>query len=93
MPARTSDVHAEWQCWTSIPIDQARGQAPGAIYCYNPLMGSRFLPVLSIFAAGLVHSVLPHGAFGAYDIAVRATITGAVAGVTALLFMRWTRSH
>jgi len=32
-------------------------------------MRSRFLPVLSIFAGGLVYATLPHGAFGAYDIA------------------------
>jgi len=56
----------------------------------------RMLPVLSISAGFFVHSVLPRGAFGAYDIAFRAIITGAVAGVTALLFMvlskRWSWS-
>ena len=60
-------------------------------------MRSRFLPVLSIFAGGLVYTVLPHGAFGEYDVASRAAITGAAAGVTCLLVLtlskRWSRSH
>jgi hypothetical protein len=51
-------------------------------------MRSRFLPVLSIFAAALAYAVLPRGAFGAFDIASRAAITGAVAGVSYLLI--WT---
>jgi hypothetical protein len=45
----------------------------------------RFLPVLGLFAAGLVYSVLPHGVFGTYDFAVRAAVAGIVAGVTTLL--------
>jgi hypothetical protein len=53
----------------------------------------RFLPVLGLFAAGLVHSVLPHGAFGTYDFAARAAVAVTVAGVTTrLLFVltkRW----
>jgi hypothetical protein len=52
-----------------------------------------FPPVLGLFAAGLVYSVLPHGAFGAYDIAARAAVAGIVAaGTTLLLFAlnkRW----
>jgi hypothetical protein len=54
-------------------------------------MRSRFLPVLSIFAGGLVYTTLPHGAFGAYDIASRAAITGAVAAVTCLLIVTLTK--
>ena len=67
------------------------------ITCDNQTMRSRFLPVLSIFAGGLVYTVLPHDAFGAYDVASRAAVTGAVAGVTCLLVLtlskRWRRSH
>jgi len=44
-----------------------------------------FLPVLGLFAAGLVYSVLPHGVFGPYDFAARAAVAGTVAGVTTLL--------
>jgi hypothetical protein len=58
---------------------------------------SRFLPVLGIFAAGIVYSVIPHGAFGSYDVAGRAAITGAATGVTSLLVLtlskRWDRSR
>jgi hypothetical protein len=61
--------------------------------CDNLTMRSRFLPVLGIFAGGLVYTVLPRGAFGAYDVASRAAVTGAVAGVTCLLVLtlskRW----
>jgi hypothetical protein len=48
---------------------------------------SRWLsPVLGVFAAGLAHMALRQtGFFGAHDFAARAAITGAVAGVTALL--------
>ena len=60
-------------------------------------MGSRFLPMLGIFAGGFVHSVMPRGAFGAYDISIRAAVTGAVAGGTYLLVLtlskRWVRSR
>ena len=63
----------------------------------NSGVRSRFLPVLSIFAGGFVHSVLPSGAFGAYDVAIRAAVTGAVAGSTYLLSLklskRWGPSH
>jgi hypothetical protein len=56
----------------------------------------RVLPFVGIFAAGLVHTELPRETFGAHDIAVRAVITGATAGVvTAILFLverRWRRS-
>jgi hypothetical protein len=51
-------------------------------------MRSRFLPVLSIFAGALAYAMLPRGAFGPYDIASRAAITGAVAGMSYLLV--WT---
>ena len=51
----------------------------------------RFLPVLGLLAAGLVHSVLPHGAFGAYDFAARAAVAGTVAGVTTLFLFGLTR--
>jgi hypothetical protein len=57
------------------------------------MTGRPFPPVLGLFAAGLVHSVLPHGAFGTYDIASRAAVAGIVAaGTTLLLFAlnkRW----
>jgi hypothetical protein len=53
----------------------------------------RFLPLLGVFAGGLVYSLLPHGAFGAYDFVVRAAITGTVAGGTFLVLLvmtnRW----
>jgi hypothetical protein len=54
-------------------------------------MRSRFLPVLSIFAGGVAYAVLPRGAFGAFDIASRAAITGAVAGVSCLLILTLTK--
>ena len=42
-----------------------------------------------------VHSVMPHGAFGAYDIPIRAAITGTVTGLASLLILtlnkRWER--
>ena len=47
----------------------------------------RLLPVLCVFAGGLVHSLLPRGAFGTYDIAIRAAITGAAAGLTCVLLL------
>ncbi len=40
-----------------------------------------------MFAGGFVYSVIPHGVFGADDVAIRAAITGAVAGVTCLLVL------
>jgi hypothetical protein len=61
------------------------------VRCDNPTMRSRFLPVLSIFVGGLVYAVLPRGAFGTYDVASRAAVTGAVAGVTCLLILMITR--
>jgi hypothetical protein len=51
----------------------------------------RFLRVLGLFAAGLVHSVLPHGVFGTYDFAARAAVVGTVAGVTILLLSGLTK--
>ena len=51
----------------------------------------RFLPLLGLFAAGLVYSVLPHGVFGTYDFAVRAAVVGTVAGVTTLLLFGLTK--
>jgi hypothetical protein len=47
--------------------------------------------VLGIFAGGLVYTVLPRGAFGTYDVASRAAVTGAVAGVTCLLILTWSK--
>jgi hypothetical protein len=59
--------------------------------------GKRFLPTVSIFSGGLAHALLPAGAFGAYDVAVRALITGAVAALIYLagltLSKRWMRSR
>ena len=55
--------------------------------CDNPAMHSRFIPVLGIFAGGLVYAVLPHGVFGTYDVASRAAFTAAVAGATSLLLL------
>jgi hypothetical protein len=55
---------------------------------------ARILPALAILVAGLVHNELPKGAFGAHDVAVRAGITGATAGllvVVVLLVVRWWR--
>ena len=56
----------------------------------------RFRPVLAVFAAGLVHSLLPVGAFGVHDVVARAGITGASAAVAAWLLValdkRWVRS-
>ena len=51
----------------------------------------RFLPVLGLFAAGLVYSVLPHGAFGTHDIPARAAVAGTVAGGTILLLLVLTK--
>jgi hypothetical protein len=45
----------------------------------------KLLPVLGVFAGGLVNALLPTGAFGAHDLAARAAITGAVSGATAVL--------
>ncbi len=50
--------------------------------------GRRFQPVVSLFAAGLVYAVLPHGAFGTHDIAARAAVAGLAAAVTMLLLTR-----
>ena len=65
--------------------------------CDDTIMRSRFLPVLGIFAGGLVYNVIPRGVFGAYEVASRAAVTGAVAGVTCLLVLmlsiRWGRSR
>jgi hypothetical protein len=55
------------------------------------------LPVSAILAGLMVTSMIPRGAFGAYayDVAGHATVSGAVAYVTGLLFMtlskRWGR--
>jgi len=60
-------------------------------------MRARVLAALSIFAGGLAYGVLPRGAFGTYDVASRAALTGAVAGVSCLLVLtltkRWKRSR
>jgi hypothetical protein len=56
-------------------------------------IGSR-VPLLGVFAAGLVYALLPTGAFGAHDIAVRAAVTGAVAAfAAALIFRLMSRGH
>jgi hypothetical protein len=47
-----------------------------------------FLPVLSLFAAGFVYSVLPQDVFGSHDVAVRAVITGGTAALTSLLLLQ-----
>ena len=41
--------------------------------------------IVGLFAGGLTHALVQTGAFGGHDSATRAAITGAVAGVTALL--------
>jgi hypothetical protein len=51
----------------------------------------RFLPVLGVFAGGLVHSVLPLGAFGTYDVAARVALVGIVAGVTSVMLFVLTK--
>ncbi len=48
-------------------------------------MSRRALPALGIFAGGLVHSLLPAGAFGKHDRALRAVIVGLVSGAAAAL--------
>jgi len=50
-------------------------------------MSRRALPALGILAGGLANSLLPRGAFGAHDRAVRAAIVGMVSGVTAVLIL------
>jgi hypothetical protein len=37
--------------------------------------------VLPIFAAGVLHSLLPVGAFGSHDVAVRALLAGLAAAI------------
>lgn len=51
----------------------------------------RFLPALGVFAGGFAYALLQTGAFGAYDSAARAAITGTVAGITALLLFALTK--
>jgi hypothetical protein len=46
---------------------------------------------LGVFAGGLVHSVLPLGAFGTYDVAARVAVAGIVAGLTSVLLFVLTR--
>ena len=50
-------------------------------------MRFRFLPMLGIFAGGFAYAVLPQGAFGAYDVASRAAVSGIIAGTTSLLIL------
>ena len=55
---------------------------------------TRFLPGLGVFAGGFVYGELPHGAFGAHDVAVRVAITGAavfVAGLLIWALSKWWR--
>jgi hypothetical protein len=52
----------------------------------------RLLLALGFFAAGQVDSLLPRGAFGAHDVAIRAAITGAsgvAVALTILVVSRW----
>jgi len=51
----------------------------------RPWTSRRVLPILGVFTGGLVHALLPARTFGAHDFAIRAAITGAIAGVTAVL--------
>lgn len=48
-------------------------------------MGRQALPAFGILAGGLVHAVLPAGAFGAHDRIVRPIVVGLVSGATAVL--------
>jgi membrane associated rhomboid family serine protease len=48
------------------------------------------LPALGVFAGGLAYVLLPTGGFGPHDVAVRAAITGAVAGLAAVLILMLT---
>jgi hypothetical protein len=48
------------------------------------------LPALGVFGGGFVYALLPTGTFGAHDSAVRAIITAAAAGVTAVLIFMLT---
>ena len=48
------------------------------------------LPALGVFAGGVTYALLPTGAFGPHDVAVRAAITGAVAAIAALLILMLT---
>jgi hypothetical protein len=54
-------------------------------------MRFRFLPVLGVFAGGLAYAVLPQGAFGAYDVASRAAVSGIMAGTSSLLLLALSR--
>jgi hypothetical protein len=44
------------------------------------------LPILAVFAAAVVYSLLPLGAFGTHDLLARAAVTGAAAALAYLLF-------
>ena len=44
------------------------------------------VPVLALFTAAVVYSLLPRGAFGTHDVLARAALTGAAAGLALLLF-------
>jgi hypothetical protein len=48
-------------------------------------MGKRALPAIGILAGGLVHSLLPLGAFGRHDRLLRAALVGMVAAATAAI--------
>ena len=48
------------------------------------------LPALGVFAGGFAYALLPSGAFGPHDLAVRAAITGGVAGLAAVLILMLT---
>lgn len=53
----------------------------------QPIGIRRVLAAFGIFAGAAVHSVLPHAAFGTYDMFVRAAITGVVSGAVAMVIL------
>ena len=59
----------------------------GSVSVAEADMNRRFLPALGILAGGLVHSLLPVGAFGKHDRVVRAVIVGIVSGATSMLIL------
>jgi len=52
------------------------------------MKGRRIVPLTGLFAAGLLYSVLPHGAFGPYG---RAVIVATVAALSSGVLLAWTR--
>jgi len=60
-------------------------QASGVFMRERQHRSRSLLPALGVFAGGFAYALLPSGAFGPHDLAVRAAISGAVAGFAALL--------